>query len=106
MKNSGYKKQNHEIVLQNPIPKQSRFIHNIDTSINSMVDIGNYTPTYSGDMPNFNSMDMMELKQFQQSNSETLLQQKQTLDSYQNNSTQQIQQNNEVEKTNEIDTSN
>lgn len=106
MKNSGYKKTKHEIVLQNPIPKQTRFIHNIDTSINSMVDIGNYTPTYSGDMPNFNAMDMMELKQFQESNSETLLSQKQTLDAYQKNSTQQTQKIDEVETNNETETSN
>lgn len=106
MNNSGYKKNNHEILLQNPIPKQTRFIHNIDTSINSMVDIGNYTPTYSGDMPNFNSMDMMQLKEFQQANSEALLSQKQILDAYQNNSTQQKQQTVEVENTNETDTSN
>ena len=38
-----------------------------------MVDVENYTPTYSGDMPNFNTLDMMELKQFQESNSTQLL---------------------------------
>ena len=73
MKNSGYKRENHEIILQEPIPEQHRFIHNIDTSIASMVDVENYTPTYSGDIPNFNTMDLMELKQFQESNSAQLL---------------------------------
>ena len=73
MKNSGYKREKHEIILQSPIPKQERFIHNIDTSIASMVDVENYTPTYSGDIPNFNAMDLMELKQFQESNSAKLL---------------------------------
>lgn len=73
MKNSGYKREKHEIILQSPIPKQQRFIHNIDTSIASMVDVENYTPTYSGDIPNFNTMDLMELKQFQESNSAQLL---------------------------------
>ena len=38
-----------------------------------MVDVENYTPTYSGDIPNFNAMDLMELKQFQESNSTQLL---------------------------------
>ena len=38
-----------------------------------MVDVENYTPTYSGDVPNFNTMDMMELKQFQESNSKQLI---------------------------------
>ena len=70
---TGYKRENHEIILQSPIPEQHRFIHNIDTSIASMVDVENYTPTYSGDIPNFNTMDLMELKQFQESNSTQLL---------------------------------
>lgn len=73
MKNSGYKREKHEIILQSPIPEQQRFIHNIDTKIANMVDVENYTPTYSGDIPNFNAMDLMELKQFQQSNSTQLL---------------------------------
>ena len=64
MKNSGYKRENHDIILESPIPEQHRFIHNIDTSIVNMVDVENYTPTYSGDIPNFNTMDMMELKEF------------------------------------------
>ena len=73
MKNSGYKRENHEIILQSPIPEQQRFIHNIDTSIVNMVDVENYTPTYSGDIPNFNTMDMMELKEFQKNSSQTAL---------------------------------
>ena len=73
MKNSGYKRENHEIILQEPIPEQHRFIHNIDTNIVNMVDVENYSPTYSGDIPNFNTMDLMELKQFQESNSTQLL---------------------------------
>ena len=73
MKNTGYKKEDHEIILQEPIPEQHRFIHNIDTKIVNMVDVENYTPTYSGDIPNFNAMDLMELKQFQESNSTQLL---------------------------------
>ena len=73
MKDTGYKRENHEIILESPIPDQHRFIHNIDTSIASMVDVENYTPTYSGDIPNFNAMDLMELKQFQESNSTQLL---------------------------------
>ena len=48
MKDTGYKRENHEIILQEPIPEQHRFIHNIDTSIVNMVDVENYTPTYSG----------------------------------------------------------
>ena len=55
MKDTGYKRENHEIILQSPIPVQHRFIHNIDTKIVNMVDVENYSPTYSGDMPNFNN---------------------------------------------------
>ena len=73
MKDTGYKRENHEIILQESIPVQHRFIHNIDTKIVNMVDVENYTPTYSGDIPNFNAMDLMELKQFQESNSTQLL---------------------------------
>ena len=73
MKNSGYKREDHETILQSPIPEQHRFIHNIDTKIVNMVDVENYTPTYSGDIPNFNAMDLMELKQIQENNSSQLL---------------------------------
>ena len=43
---TGYKRENHEIILESPIPKQHRFIHNIDTKIVNMVDVENYSPSY------------------------------------------------------------
>ena len=91
MKNTGYKLENHEIILQEPIPEQHRFIHNIDTSIASMVDVENYTPTYSGDIPNFNAMDLMELKQFQENNSSQLLEKHNLLKTNISNSKQTLQ---------------
>ena len=91
MKNSGYKREKHEIILQSPIPKQHRFIHNLDTKIANMVDVENYTPTYSGDIPNFNSMDLMELKQFQENNSSQLLEKHNLLKTNISNSKQTLQ---------------
>ena len=97
MKNSGYKKENHEIILQSPIPKQQRFVHNIDTKIANMVDVENYTPTYSGDIPNFNAMELMELKQFQESNSSQLLEKHNLLKTNISNSKKAIQNNSDTE---------
>ena len=97
MKNSGYKRENHEIILQFPIPKQERFIHNIDTKIANMVDVENYTPTYSGDIPNFNAMDMMELKQFQESNSTQLLEKHNLLKTNISNTKQILQKETKTE---------
>ena len=107
MKDTGYKRKSRNN-LTISIPVQHRFIHNIDTKIVNMVDVENYSPTYSGDMPNFNTLDMMELKQFQESNSTQLLEKHNLLKTNISNHSKQKQttQNENSLDTKNVDTNN